>query len=250
MSKIDILGVRVDDIGGKELERAIIETVEAKKKEVFAYANVHAINLARTNGSLREFLNRAFIVYCDGEGVRLGARILGADLPPKTALTRWIWDLGGLFEERGISVYLLGGGKGTVAAAGGRLCARYPRLKLAGYHHGYFDRTGPENAGVIDSINRGSPDVIFVGFGMPGQEWWIEQNISQLKVHAIIPCGGMIDYLSGEVPVAPEWMSENGLEWLYRLARDPVRLWWRYLVGNPVFMFRVLRERIMNGRRE
>jgi N-acetylglucosaminyldiphosphoundecaprenol N-acetyl-beta-D-mannosaminyltransferase len=249
MSRVDILGVCVDDITREGLERAIIESVEMKRKEVFAYANVHAINLAQTDRSFREFLNKASVVYCDGEGVRLGARILGHGLPPRTALTRWIWDLGGVFEERGISVYLLGGREGTVAAATNRLYVRYPRLNLVGYHHGYFDRTGHENTVVLDSINNASPNVVFVGFGMPEQERWIDQNFSQLCVNAIIPCGGMIDYLSGEVSVAPRWMSESGLEWLHRLTQDPARLWWRYVVGNPTFMLKIFRERIRERRR-
>lgn len=249
MSKVDILGVRVDDVDKKELEKAIIESVEMKRKEVFAYANVHAINLAQTDRSFREFLNTASVVYCDGEGVRVGARILGADPPQRTVLTRWIWELGEVIEERGMSVYLLGGRVGTVAAAANRLSSRYPRLNLVGYHHGYFDRTGHENTEVLNSINRASPNIIFVGFGMPRQELWIEQNFDQLCVNAIIPCGGMIDYLSGEVSPTPQWMSENGLEWLYRLTQDPARLWWRYVVGNPTFILRVLHERIREGRR-
>ena len=249
MPKVSILGVDVDDVGKAELEGAIIRAVEGKRKEVFAYVNVHAINLARTDQAFRGFLNNAALAYCDGEGVRFGARVLGSELPPRIVLTRWIWDLGELFQEKGFSAYLLGGAPATVTAAAAKFRACYPRLHLAGCHHGYFDREGHENTMVLDSIRSASPNVLFVGFGMPGQERWIERHLNHLCANAIIPCGGMIDYLSGEVPVAPGWMTENGLEWLYRLLRDPARLWSRYVMGNPAFMLRVFRERLLEGRR-
>ncbi len=249
MAEIRILGVRVDSVEKKELERSIVECVERKTKHVYAYVNVHAINLARKDEAFRDFLNKAYCVYCDGEGVRLGARILGVHQPPRTVLTRWIWELGSLFQERGYRVFLLGGQAGTVAAAAKRFLSRCPRLKIAGFHHGYFDTNGDENAGVLEAIKRGSPDILFVGLGMPEQEKWIDRNLDQLSVHAVIPCGGMIDYLSGELPVAPGWMSEHGLEWLHRLIQDPARLWVRYLVGNPAFVFRVVQERIRSGAR-
>jgi N-acetylglucosaminyldiphosphoundecaprenol N-acetyl-beta-D-mannosaminyltransferase len=250
MSKVNILGVYVDDIKKGDLERAIVDCVNKKRKEIFAYANVHAINIARHDSVFRDFLNGAHLVYCDGEGLRLGARILGFELPRRTVLTRWIWDLGGLFQEKGISVFLLGGSIEGVGVSANQLCARYPRLKLVGYHHGYFDSSEQTNSDVIDMINRASPNVLFVGFGMPRQEIWIRQNFDQLMVNAFIPCGGMFDYLSGVVRVSPSWMSEHGMEWLHRLIQDPVRLWRRYVWGNPVFMFNIFRESLKKGKRQ
>jgi len=249
MRTTEILGVRVDYAGTRDLEEAIIREVDRGGKEIIAYVNVHAINLAQDDALFREFLNKASVTYCDGEGVRLGARILGTEPPPRTVLTRWIWDLGMLFQEKGIRVFLLGGRAGTVSTAAARFCERFPRLHLVGCHHGYFQKNGPENQAVLLTIKRAAPDVIFVGFGMPAQEMWIEQNFSQLHARVVIPCGGMIDYLSGEAQSAPDWMAQHGLEWLYRLVRDPARLWKRYLVGNPMFVSRVLVQRLRQGRR-
>ena len=248
MHRINILGVRVNDVDAKALERSIIDCVEQKKKATFAYANVHAINIAQRNQRFREFLNNSDILYCDGEGLRLAARVLGATPPRRTALTHWIWDLARTLEERRYSVYLLGGRNEVVAGAVRRLCGRYPCLKLAGYHHGYFDKSEKESAAVIMTINSVKPNVLFVGFGMPEQEMWVERNLTQLEVNAVILCGGMFDYLAGESTVAPRWMSVNGMEWLHRLLHDPARLWKRYLLGNPVFLFRILLQRLAEGR--
>jgi N-acetylglucosaminyldiphosphoundecaprenol N-acetyl-beta-D-mannosaminyltransferase len=248
MHKVEILGVGINQVEKGRLEQAVLDCVAKGRKEIFAYVNAHAMNLARCDHTFKEFLDRAQVVYCDGEGVRFGAKILGITLSPKIALTRWIWDLGALFQEAGVSVFLLGGRSETVANAANRLCTRYPRIKLVGYHHGYFDRSGSGNAEIIGMINRTAPNVLFVGLGMPKQELWIGQNFEHLHVNAIIPCGGMIDYLSGEISVAPSWMSEYGMEWIYRLSQDPARFWRRYLLGNPTFMFHVFREFITEGR--
>lgn len=248
MARVNILGVWVDDIDQDGLERAIVACVENGRKEVFAYANINAVNIAQRNPEFRESVAKASFVYCDGEGIRLGARILGTAVPRRTVLTRWIWDIGAVLQERAFSAFLLGGRRESIGVAASRLLDRYPRLKLAGYHHGYFDRAGLENAEVLTSINRAQPNVLFVGFGMPDQELWINRNFDRLSVNAIIPCGGMIDYLSGEARVAPRWMSDKGMEWLYRLSQDPVRLWRRYLWGIPVFLFRIFLQRLTGER--
>lgn len=96
-------------------------------------------------------------------------------------------------------------------------------------------------------MNAASPDLLFVGFGMPLQEEWIRRHRHALRAGAIFPCGSMIDYASGLKSIAPPWMRNNGMEWLYRLFQEPGRLWKRYLVGNPRFIFRVMHQRLQEG---
>ena len=129
-----------------------------------------------------------------------------------------------------------------------RVRQRYPGIKVAGHHHGYFPKTGEESDRVVEHIRKASPDILFVGFGMPLQEEWIEANLDRLEARAILPCGSMIDYVAGRKGLAPSWMSNHGMEWLYRLFQEPGRLWKRYLLGNPLFFIRVIAGRL-NGRR-
>jgi N-acetylglucosaminyldiphosphoundecaprenol N-acetyl-beta-D-mannosaminyltransferase len=223
--------------------------VREKRKDVFAYVNVNAVNIAQKDAGFRDFLNGSFAAYCDGEGVRLGARILGSFLPPRIVLTYWIWDLCALCAGSGLSMFFLGGRETVVAQAVTAARERYPRLHIAGAHHGYFEKSGPENERVVELINGAKPNVLFVGFGMPLQEHWIMDNLQRLEVNAVFPSGSMIDYTAGTRKYAPRWMAGHGMEWCYRLAREPGRLWRRYLIGNPLFLIRIVRQRLYGGSR-
>ena len=246
---IDVLGVRVDALTQRGLEEEIVAAVERHGHSYFAYVNVHAINLACDDMEFRRFLQSASIVYCDGEGVRLGARLLGFHLPPRIALTYWIWDLCAVCADRSYSIYLLGGDEDAVRDASQNLSARFPALRIVGRHHGYFEKTGPENDLVVADINRVQPNVLVVCFGMPLQERWARDNFLNLRTNVILFGGSTIDYTAGRKKTAPRWMGRMGLEWLFRLAQEPRRLWRRYLIGNPLFLFRIIRARIVRGRK-
>jgi N-acetylglucosaminyldiphosphoundecaprenol N-acetyl-beta-D-mannosaminyltransferase len=243
-----LLGVRLDDIGKADLELEILDGAARHKKGLYAYLNIHVVNQASRNPRLSRILESADRVYCDGEGVRWGARILGKTLEPRIVLTYWGWDLCASCASRGLSVYLLGATADSSRRAVDALRQRYPSLTIAGNHHGYFGKGGEENDRVVESINAAHPDLLFVGFGLPLQEYWIEENMPRLSVGSILPCGSMIDYMSGLRPVAPAWMARNGLEWMYRLYHEPRRLWRRYLLGNPLFLTRVILERLSSGK--
>jgi N-acetylglucosaminyldiphosphoundecaprenol N-acetyl-beta-D-mannosaminyltransferase len=244
-----LLSVRLDDIEEDELEQRIVESALRHERRFFAYLNVHAVNQARRDSRLAKILDRADVAYCDGEGVRLGARILGCPISPRIVLTYWGWELCAACASKGMSVFLLGATPDSSRKAVDELKKRFPALKVAGHHHGYFEKVGAENDRIVDLINSLRPDVLFVGFGLPLQEYWIEENAERLSVGAILTCGSMIDYMSGFRSVAPAWMANHGLEWMYRLIQEPRRLWRRYLIGNPLFLARVVSERLRGGKR-
>jgi N-acetylglucosaminyldiphosphoundecaprenol N-acetyl-beta-D-mannosaminyltransferase len=249
MPKVDVLGVKVDVLEKAELEYAIGESIRLRRKDVYAYANIHGINIAQKDESFRRFLNESAVVYCDGQGVRLGARILGHRLPARIVLTYWIWELCALCESNGYTLFFLGGTETAVERAVQNISARFPRIRIVGRHHGYFEKKGIENDRIIEMIVKLCPNILFVGFGMPMQEHWIGANIHRLCANAILPAGSMIDYAAGLRATAPSWMAENGLEWLHRLVQEPSRLWKRYVLGNPSFMFRILFQRSQSGKR-
>jgi N-acetylglucosaminyldiphosphoundecaprenol N-acetyl-beta-D-mannosaminyltransferase len=248
MDEVRVLDVRVDDMDTRALERSILSNVRNGHSKLYAYVNVHAVNLARNNRRFREIINGAFVAYCDGEGLRVGARMLGGRLPPRTVLTYWVGDLCSLMEERGLSVFFLGAREPVVRKAVAVLRERYPKLNVVGWHHGFFEKHGEASRKVVEEINQASPDLLFVGFGMPLQEYWIEENLASLRAGIVLPAGSMIEYIAGEKKVTPTWMANSGLEWFYRLLREPRRLWKRYLLGNPLFILRVLGHRIRFGR--
>ena len=125
-----------------------------------------------------------------------------------------------------------------------KLAARYPDLRIAGCHHGYFARRSNEEDTLLSQIAQSAPDILFVGFGTPLQEHWVLDTYDRIEAKVVWPIGALVDYLSGRVSRCPQWMQCRGLEWLYRLALEPRRMFGRYVIGNPLFLARVLRERL------
>jgi N-acetylglucosaminyldiphosphoundecaprenol N-acetyl-beta-D-mannosaminyltransferase len=207
------------------------------------YANVHTLNTAYRDADLRRLLNRADMLYCDGEGVRLAARLLRRHLPQRMTGADWIYDLCAVCQDQGFSLCFLGGGQGVAAQAAHKLRQQYPGLQVAGTHHGYFDSVGSENDRVVAQINALRPDILLVGFGTPQQEKWIGRNFERLNVPVLWAVGALVDFVAGKVPRAPRWMLDHGLEWLFRFLVEPRRMFGRYIIGNPLFILRVLRQR-------
>jgi N-acetylglucosaminyldiphosphoundecaprenol N-acetyl-beta-D-mannosaminyltransferase len=206
------------------------------------YLNAHVLNQSRANAALREALEQADLVYCDGYGVRLAAKALDAEIPHRMTGADWIYGLAALCELGGQSVYLLGAEPGVAAEAARRLDRWYPRLRIAGTHHGYFDIGSAHDDRVVEDINARKPDIVLVGMGTPKQELWVAHNAAHLETDVVWTVGALFDYVSGRVPRAPRWLADNGLEWIFRLAIEPQRMWRRYLLGNPVFISRVMAQ--------
>lgn len=249
MQAVTLLDVEIDPIRSDELLDHVEKAVREQRQAVFAYANVHALNLAHQDSWFRDFLNGADVLYTDGEGVRLGAWMLGKHLPEKIALTTWIWRLAQRCEEHGFSMFILGSRQEVADRAAQETQRRYPNLRIVGVHHGFFLKEGVESDQVVREVNEADPDVLLVGFGMPLQEEWISRNRDRLRARAIFTAGSCFEYMAGVRSVCPRWMSDAGLEWLYRLAQEPRRLFFRYVIGNPLFIMRILRQRLMGRRR-
>lgn len=176
----------------------------------------------------------------------LGARLLGYHIPERITYADWIWQLAAYAAEQGFSLFFLGGRAGVAARAAARLQEDFAALKVAGTHHGYFDKQpgSRENLDVIEVINTSRPDILVVAFGMPLQEAWLRDNWAQVNARVALTGGAVFDYVSGELQRAPSWLNDHGMEWLGRLLIEPGRLWRRYLLGNPLFLARVLRQRL------
>ncbi len=239
-----LLGIPVDGLTVKELNEAILALVRNRKHALVLNVNVHAMNLAVERPWFADLLRQAEIVFCDGAGVRLGAYLKGHRLPPRITYADWMWSLAAFASDHGLSLYFLGGCAGVAAQAAAALQGVHPRLKIAGTHHGYFDKTAgcAESAEVIVEVNRLKPDILIVGFGMPVQEQWLAEHWDQLETHVALTGGAAFDYVSGELRRPPKWMQLVGLEWLGRMLIEPRRLWRRYVLGNPLFFARLIKS--------
>lgn len=244
--KLMILGVAIDVISLQSLITQICKASSQHQKLVVTYANVHTLNLAHEDPAFRDLLNSCDIVFCDGFGVKLAAQILYQRVLDRFTAPDWIPQLAQEFSGQNLSMYFLGAKPGVADRAAEVLCSQVPGVKIVGVHHGYFDKShgSHEQQAVIDEINLVNPDLLVLGFGMPAQETWVASNLDKLNVKVILMVGAMFDFLSGEVGRAPRWMTDHGLEWLGRLVVEPGRLWQRYLVGNPLFLWRVLLQKI------
>lgn len=245
---ISLFGVHIDRIDLEGLIHRAADCVRAGTRAKIMYVNIHVMNLACRDSGLRKTLNHSHTIYCDGAGVRAGARILGKSLPPRMTGADWIWDLCAMCQDKGYSLFLLGGRPGVGEMAARILTRQYPGLRMAGTHHGFFDNKGIENDRVIAYVNKRAPDILLVGLGSPLQEKWIHNNFGRIDAHVIWAVGALVDFVSESIPRGPRWMVDHGLEWLYRLRVEPKRMWKRYLIGNLLFFGRILRAAYRTGR--
>lgn len=238
-----ILDVGVATAPPAELLRRILGYAERGEHRRVTYVNAHVLNQSFTHRDLRRSLLASDLVYCDGYGVRLAAKTLGLPVPHRMTGADWIWGVAALCEEAGRSLYLLGSVPGSAADAAAELRRWYPRLEVRGTHHGYFEVDSPHNERVLEHIAEHKPDVLLVGMGTPQQELWVDRWFERIDAHVVWSVGALFDYIAGRMPRAPHWMADHGLEWIFRLAMEPRRMWRRYLIGNPAFLYRVMQER-------
>lgn len=239
--EVKLLGTRFHKLKVYELIDYIVKAAKLENKTTVSNVNVRGMNFACKLPWYREFINKSDLVFCDGFGVLLGAKICGCQINSSHRMTcpDYIENLASACERENVSLFLLAGEPGIVNKAIVKLKRIAPNLKVEG-HHGYFDKSGKENELVIQKINKFKPDVLYIGFGMPMQENWIRQNIDAIEAKVFLPLGACLDFYTGAVYRGPRWMTDNGLEWLTRFFTEPKRLWERYIVGNPLFFSRVI----------
>lgn len=238
---IQFLGVNIHPVTRHELFDYVTSWVNDGEKHEIGYVNIHCMNLARKHREFRDILNSIDIVYCDGFGVLLGANILGCRLPERMTGADWMYDLMSHCEKQAYSLYFLGGEDGVAETAAEKLRLNFPKVCIKGTHHGYFEKEDCNE--LIKEINTVNPDLLLIGFGSPLQERWMWNHRSHINAPVCWVVGAVFDFVANKINRGPKWMTDNGLEWACRLYFDPRRLWNRYLLGNPLFMYHVLKEK-------
>lgn len=236
---MEILGVRVDNVTYQEALEKAKKLIESGGKHYIVTPNPEIVVAAQKDRRFKEILNKSSLSIPDGIGLVWGARVLGKNLPERVTGTDLLEGLAALAAEHGFSLFLLGGGEGVAEKAAARLKTRYPTLKIAGTYAG-------ESSSASDTFARRrlaklKIDILAVAFGAPRQERWIARNLPHLNVRLAIGVGGALDYISGEKPRAPIWLQKVGLEWLFRLIKEPSRL--KRQLSLPYFSYLVFKEK-------
>ncbi|WP_462155292.1 WecB/TagA/CpsF family glycosyltransferase [Pseudoalteromonas piscicida] len=221
-----------------QMEEAVTWVLRASNLQVCRSAyfiNANSINLAADDNALFSVLKKSNRNFIDGSGMRLAVKKVGVQLADNCNGTDMLPILCEQMEKSGQSLFLLGAKPGVANKAAKLLMQSYPNLKVAGAHHGYFS----DDDAVIKQINESQADIVLVALGSPRQELWIDQNKHKINANCALGVGGLFDFFSGNVPRAPLWMREIGLEWVWRLIQEPKTKFHRYVIGNPTFLFRV-----------
>jgi N-acetylglucosaminyldiphosphoundecaprenol N-acetyl-beta-D-mannosaminyltransferase len=242
---ITLLGTRIDNIPKEDVLEYIKNSISSNNSAIISYVNLHAINLSDSIPWFRDFLNESQIVFCDGVGVQLAARLTGQKLDYRLTPPDWIDDLCDLLKKNNCGAFLLGAKPGVTESAANMIRNKHAGIKIES-HYGYFDLVGRENDDVVEMINQSKAEILLVGMGMPLQEQWIVNNKNRLShVKVIMPVGALFDYIAKSIPRGPKFMTNHGLEWLARLFIEPKRLWRRYIIGIPLVFFRIIQHHLL-----
>lgn len=212
------------------------EHFDTGRPTTVAFANAHTLNIAASDSAFKEVLQHAMVLN-DGIGVDIASRVqYGVPFPENLNGTDFVPAYLGATRHR-FRIFLLGSQPGTASAAADWFRANYPQHAIAGYHHGYIN--SEDSTEVVEGIRRSKANIILVAMGDPKQEFWLAENLAATGCRLGIGVGALLDFVAGQVPRAPGTIRRAHLEWAYRLAIEPRRLWRRYVVECSTFLVRV-----------
>jgi len=243
--RVSILGVGVSAVTMTQAVEAIDAWIAQRRQHYVCVTGVHGLMESRRDSLLRQVYRGAGLVTADGmplvwlsrrRGFRHAERVYGPDLMLRVC---------GQSLAKGYRHYFYGATPAVTAELERRLCQRFPGLNVVGACSPPFrPLTAQEDGQIVEEINATAPDVVWVGLSTPKQEHWMAAHIGQISAPALIGVGAAFDFHAGTKRQAPCWMQRMGLEWLFRLASEPKRLWRRYLINNPRFIGLVLSQEL------
>ena len=233
--QVNILGIRVDVVTMTEALNRVETFIRERRPRLVATANAEMVMLAQEDLLLADILNSADLVLADGAGVVWAAKRLGSGVPERVAGFDLTQELLARAAISGYRIFWLGAAPGIAETAAQTAAQRHPGLITVGIHDGYF---APEDRSITQMVREARPDILLCALGVPKQEKWLREHLDQLQVPVAIGIGGTFDVMAGKVKRAPVWMQKAGLEWSYRLIRQPSRL--IRMLALPKFALRVL----------
>jgi N-acetylglucosaminyldiphosphoundecaprenol N-acetyl-beta-D-mannosaminyltransferase len=244
--RVRLLGLELANVSLDEAVRLVFERARSSAPTRICFVNAHCMNIAAVDPEYREVLATSELVFADGVGMRLAGRLLGDPIADNVNGTDMFPALCAALAGSELSIFLLGARPGVAEQVGDWVAANHPGVTVAGCLPGYFGEH--QIAQVVATIRASGASILLVAMGVPQQELWIRDHQAECGVPVALGVGGLFDFYSGRVRRAPVWMRRCGLEWAFRLLQEPGRLWRRYLVGNWLFVGRVLLERFGSSR--
>lgn len=247
----EFMGIRVHFLDIPELNRLAAQAVVERRKVVIANHNLHSLYVFHNDGRMRSFHEKVVdFTHIDGMGIVLLGQLLGYPMRRQHRVTYIDW-MKPLLEEasrRSWRVFFVGLRLITCQQAADVIGRIAPQVRFDAAHWDLNESSQAEvNERILTHIGSVRPHILLVGLGMPRQEAWILENYDRLPANVMLPCGAAMDYLVGVVPTPPRWTGRYGLEWAFRLIKQPRHLWRRYLV-EPWYVLRLLCLEILRGR--
>jgi N-acetylglucosaminyldiphosphoundecaprenol N-acetyl-beta-D-mannosaminyltransferase len=234
---VDILGIPIHKLTMQDVLTAVGGMMLEPRLHQIATVNPEFIMRAQTDDAFQIVLNRADLCLADGIGVVWAARHLGQPVPERVPGSELVYHLAERAAQEGWRLFLLGAAPGVAEKAAEILKERYTGLNIVGTFAG--SPAASENENIVQMINESKADLLWVAYGAPQQDLWIDRNRAALStVRVAVGVGGSLDFITGQAVRAPVWIQKLGLEWLHRLSKEPWR--WRRMLALPRFVVRVL----------
>lgn len=240
--RIHFLNTQIDNLSMKETLSVVQKAIENDEQIHHTVVNAGKIVALQKDADLRKSVNEADLINADGQAVIWASKILNKPLKERVAGIDLFTNLMELAFQKKYSFYLLGAKQEVVEKLAGELTEKYDSSILAGYRNGYF--TAEEEEAIVKVIAESGANMLFVAMSSPKKEIFLHRHRRALKnVNFIMGVGGSFDVLAGKTKRAPAWMQKAGMEWFYRFAQEPKRMWKRYLIGNSKFISLVIQEK-------
>jgi len=240
--KKQVMTITFDNITMEEAVGTAMGHIAARSRCRVVTPNAEFALEAKKNPRFLKILNDSQLVLADGISVVLASKIIGDPMQGRVTGVGFAQALAAAMAQEGKSLFLLGAKPGVAEIAAQKLQDTYPGLKIAGSHDGYFKEEGP----VVEAINAAKPDALLVCLGAPKQEYFMEDHDCELEVPVMAGLGGSMDVLAGNVQRAPEFYQKHGLEWLYRLVKEPQR--WRRMIKLPLYLLDAVAWKLKGGK--
>jgi len=242
MNRLKFLNTEIDNLSMDETLHLVENTIDNNKQIHHVVVNAAKIVSMQKDLQLRQSVNESDLINADGQAVVWASKILKKPLKERVAGIDLMQKLTELAHNKNYKIFFLGAKEDIVKSVRDKYQKQYSEHIIAGYRNGYFKKE--DEAKIANQISESGANILFVAISSPKKENFLYNNKKLLKnVNFIMGVGGSFDVVAGKVKRAPVWMQKSGLEWFYRLAQEPKRMWKRYLIGNAQFIYLVMKEK-------